>query len=108
MLQAGPNTAETDGGNAQVRSQALQWYPPQQLRFTTYYRSAILFGGARLLTNEAAKRVALQKPGEKYAPGNDSALQAEIEKELKRTLVIETTIEHISGKEAIELARPYP
>lgn len=77
-------------------------------RFTTYFRSVILFGRARLLTDDDDKRAALQKLGEKYAPGDAPALQAEIEKELKRTLVIEIAIDHMTGKEAIELTRPFP
>jgi len=43
--------------------------------------------------------------GHKYNPNQEEALQAEIEKGLSRMVVIRMDIEHLTGKEAIELVR---
>ena len=43
--------------------------------------------------------------GRKYNPNQEGALQAEIEKGLSRMVVIRMEIEHLTGKEAIELVR---
>lgn len=71
--------------------------------FTTYFRSVIVFGKARLLTDGEEKRAALLLLAAKYSPG-EPGLQAEIEKGFNRLVVVEITAEHITGKEAIELA----
>ena len=72
--------------------------------FTTYFRSVIAFGRARILTDEAEKRAALLLLAEKYSPGQPG-LQAEMEKGFNRLLMVEIAIEHLTGKEAIELTR---
>ena len=71
--------------------------------FTTYFRSVIVFGKARLLTDGEEKRAALLLLAAKYSPG-EPGLQAEIEKGFNRLVVVEISAEHIAGKEAIELA----
>lgn len=73
--------------------------------FTTYFRSVIVFGQARILTDEKEKMSALQKLGERYSPGIPEALSAEINKGLKHLLMIEVAIEYMTGKESIELKR---
>lgn len=74
--------------------------------YTTYFRSVIVFGKARILEDETEKRNAINLLAKRYAPGHDEIrrLQA-IDKEYKATCMIELTIEHMSGKEAIELVR---
>ena len=71
--------------------------------YTTYFRSAIAFGKARVLTDPAEMRKGLELLGERYRPGHPVELAAEIEKEFAAVAVIEMEIEHLSGKEAIEL-----
>lgn len=71
--------------------------------FTTYFRSVIVFGKAHLLTDGEEKRAALLLLAAKYSPG-EPGLQAEIEKGFNRLVVVEIAAEHITGKEAIELA----
>ena len=71
--------------------------------YTTYFRSAIAFGKARVLTDPAEMRKGLELLGERYWPGHPVELAAEIEKEFAAVAVIEMEIEHLSGKEAIEL-----
>lgn len=73
--------------------------------FTTYFRSVIAFGQARFLTDETEKRAALHRLGEKYSPGDREALAAEIEKGFQHLVMIEMTIDRLTGKEAIELVR---
>ena len=43
--------------------------------------------------------------GNRYNPNQDEALQKEIESGLSRMLAIRFDIEHLTGKEAIELVR---
>lgn len=73
--------------------------------FTTYFQSVIVFGKARILSDEKEKMSALWKLGEKYSSGNAEALSAEISKGKNHLLIIEIAIEHMTGKESIELVR---
>ena len=43
--------------------------------------------------------------GNRYNPNQDEALQKELESGLSRMLAIRFDIEHLTGKEAIELVR---
>jgi len=74
-------------------------------KFTTYFRSVIVFGRARVLGDEAEKRRALELLAEKYAPGPGEARRLEVEKELPRVCIVELSVEHMTGKEAVELVR---
>ncbi len=73
--------------------------------FTTHFRSVICFGRVRIIDDEAEKRNALHLLGKRYNPNDEQALAAEIEKGVNHVAVIEFAIEHITGKEAIELVR---
>lgn len=70
--------------------------------FTTYFRSVIAFGKARILSDEAEKRAALERLAGKYSPG-EAGLEAEILKDFRHLLMVCIDIEHLTGKEAIEL-----
>lgn len=74
-------------------------------RFATNYRSAIVFGRARLVTDDEMKRHALQLLVQKYSPGYEREGEAEIAKDWKAVAVVEVTIEHVTGKEALALAQ---
>ena len=75
-------------------------------RYTTHFRSAIAFGRVRVVTDAAMKRRVLELLADKYAPQNSPAARAqEIDGQLAHTAVLELTIEHLTGKEAIELVR---
>lgn len=76
----------------------------QPAEFTTYFRSVIAFGRARILTDEAEKRAALQLLADKYSSGMPG-LEDEIAKGFRHLLIVEIDIEHLTGKEAIELVR---
>lgn len=71
--------------------------------FTTYFRSAIVFGRARLVEDDDEKVEALWKLSRKYCGDLDAT--AEIAKFLKAVAVIEITIDSLTGKESIELTR---
>ena len=71
--------------------------------YTTRYRSVIAFGSIRRLEDEQAMITALDVLGRKYAPDLDPS--AEIAGSLHRVCVLEMTIDHLTGKEGIELTR---
>ena len=76
------------------------------LEYTTYFRSVILFGKARVLEDPAEIRTALEKLALRYAPEDSEAhREAILEKELPAVVVVEVTVEHLCGKEAIERVR---
>ena len=77
---------------------------PLPEKFTTLYRSVIVSGRARLITDPDEMRPLLIALGEKYSPGVPG-LDQEIASSLHRVAMIEVTPEHITGKEAIELTR---
>ena len=71
--------------------------------FTTHYRSAIVFGKARILTEDAEKKHALECLVEKYSPDFKPQGQKEIVREWNNVCVFEVKIEHVTGKAASEL-----
>lgn len=72
-------------------------------RYTTYFRSVIVFGTAEVLTDTAERRAALLALAEKYCPDHMAGAPAEIDGAFHRTVLVAITPEHISGKAAIEL-----
>ena len=74
--------------------------------YTTYFRSVIVFGRVRVLENEAQMRAAIELLARRYFP-QDSAenRRRAIEREWAGLCMLEMDIEHMSGKEAKELAR---
>ena len=71
--------------------------------FTTAYRSAIAFGRLRVLEDREEIVRALEALCGKYSPGLDTA--EEIKKHLNNVCVLEMNVEHVSGKEGLELVR---
>ena len=74
--------------------------------YTTYFRSVILCGTIRILEGDVEKLAAIEKLTEKYTP-DDSAdnRKKAIERDWKSLCMLEMAVEHMSGKEAIELVR---
>ena len=74
--------------------------------YTSYFRSVIIFGRVRVLEDEAQKRAAIELLARRYFP-EDSAenRRRAIEREWAGLCMLEMDIEHLSGKEAVELAR---
>ena len=77
----------------------------QPEKYTTFYRSVIAFGRIRIVNDEAEKLATARLLGNRYHPNHDESLQKELEGGLARMLMIRFDIEHLTGKEAIELVR---
>ena len=74
--------------------------------YTTYYRSVIVFGRVSIIENEYKKREAIEKLALKYYPNDTKENRNNIiDKEYDAMCMIELDIEHITGKEAIELVK---
>ena len=77
----------------------------QPERYTTFYRSVIAFGRIRIIEDEQETLQIARMLGNRYNPNHDETLQKEIESGLSRMLAIRFDIEHLTGKEAIELLK---
>ena len=74
--------------------------------FTTYFASAIVFGRARLLESGNEFEASIYALAKKYSPeATDEAVENEVAKFRSSLCMICIDIEHMSGKEAIELVR---
>ena len=71
---------------------------------TTYFRSVMVFGRVRIIEDPAEIRSSAYIFGMKYWD-NAEGVKKEIEREFKGLACFEITIEHMTGKEAIELTR---
>lgn len=72
--------------------------------YTTYYRSVIVFGKARIIEDDDEKVEALLKLVDKYSADYKAGSMDEINGKLKAVCVFVVEADHISGKEAIEFA----
>ena len=74
--------------------------------YTSHFRSVIVFGAMRILEDDGEKRAAIEALALKYAPDNDAAdRNRAIDREWTPLCMLELTIDHITGKEAIELVK---
>ena len=71
--------------------------------YTTYYRSVIVFGTARVVDDPDAKRRSIRALCDKYRPGFEAEREAEIDGSWDRFLMVELAPERITGKQAREL-----
>ena len=74
-------------------------------KYTTFFRSVIAFGRIHIIEDEAEKLATARIFGNRYNPNQEEALQKELENGLSRMLMIRFDIEHLTGKEAIELVK---
>lgn len=73
-------------------------------KYTTYFRSVIVFGRIEKVENDEEKMAALKELAYKYvSQNNDEAHLKEINGAWNRTCVLALTVDHLTGKEAIEL-----
>jgi uncharacterized protein len=72
-----------------------------QKKLTTHFRSGIVFGRARILTENSEKKYALECLVEKYSPDYIAEGQSEIERDWNRVCVAEVKIEHMTGKASL-------
>lgn len=75
-------------------------------KYTTYFKSVIVFGQIGVMEDEMEMRAAIEKLAIKYAP-EDTAVGRKnaIDREWKPLCMLEMDIDHMTGKEAIELVK---
>ena len=74
--------------------------------YTTYFRSAIAFGTVRIVEDPKEQQNALLLLAQRYAPEQSQAdHQREIDRFFSNLCIAELTVQHLTGKEAIELVR---
>lgn len=71
---------------------------------TTCFRSVIIFGRARILEQDDEIRDAAMALGLRFCPDGEK-VEEEIRREWPALCCVKITIDHMSGKEAIELTR---
>lgn len=77
----------------------------QPKKYTTFYRSVIAFGRIHIIEDEQEKMATARMLGNRYNPNDEESLQKEMEKGFSRMLMLRFDIEHLTGKEAIELVK---
>ncbi|MBO6003179.1 MAG: pyridoxamine 5'-phosphate oxidase family protein [Mailhella sp.] len=73
--------------------------------YTTLFRSVIAFGRIRIIDDADEKLKAARMFGGRFNPDDEEALQNELEKGFSHMLMLCFDIEHLTGKEAVELVR---
>lgn len=73
--------------------------------FTTYYRSVIIFGRARFIEEEDEIWRTIRLLSDRFSPNQDLRRDEEVKKDFNQLQMVEVTIDHMSGKEAIELVK---
>ena len=74
--------------------------------YTTYFRSVIAFGKIHIMEDGTEMKNAIERLAVKYYPTDtETNRNTAINREWKPLCMIELDIEHLSGKEAIELAK---
>ena len=79
----------------------------QPKKYTTYFRSVIAFGRIHIIKDEMEKLETARLLGNRYNPNDDESLRLELAKGFSRMLMIRFDIEHLTGKEAIELVKEH-
>ena len=73
--------------------------------YTTYFSSVIVFGRARVLSDDSQKRRTLRLLADKYVGDPLEKVDAEIDRFYDTVIMVEISVEHMTGKQAIELVR---
>ena len=75
-------------------------------KLTTYFKSAVAFGTVRIVEDDAEKRSAIEKLTAKFSSDQSEQKRSEeITRHLSVLGIIEMTIEHMTGKQALELTK---
>lgn len=73
-------------------------------KYTTLFRSAVAFGRIRIIESESEMKIAISNLAIKYHPtGSGQSREHEIKGAWNRLCIFELTIEHLTGKQSIEL-----
>lgn len=73
--------------------------------FTTYFRSAQVFGSAVIVQDQQEKDMALLKFCEKFCSADMDRFEEVMANEASQAIIIRVDIEQMTGKEAIELVK---
>ena len=84
---------------------AIAKEPMVSREFTTYFRSVQVFGKAHIVTDEEERQKAFRAFCERYCSDDMDRYDEIMAKEAKAALIVCVDIEHISGKEAMELVK---
>lgn len=96
--------AVKNGGKASFCIIAQDEVVPE--KYTTYFKSVIAFGRISIIEDADEARAAAELIGRRYWPeGPEERLNAEVEKELPALCAMKLVVEHMTGKQAIELAK---
>jgi len=74
-------------------------------KYTTAFKSVIAFGKLSFVENEEQKYNLIAALSQKYRPGHHDEMNKEIFSAMNHLTIIVMEIEHLSGKEGIELAK---
>ena len=74
-------------------------------KYTTRYRSVIAFGKMRVVQDEKEMMELVDILAKKYRPGFEEEREKEIRIEFPGLCMMELTIEHMTGKEGLELLK---
>ena len=70
-------------------------------KVTNYFRSVVVFGRVKIIEDETLRREAALAIGRKFGP--EEAVQEDMKRSYNNVVMYEINIEHMTGKEAIEL-----
>lgn len=73
-------------------------------KLTTAYRSVVVFGRARIVSDAQEALSLIRRFAHKYSD-NMSAIQADIDENFSHMALIEIEIEHMTGKEGMEVIK---
>ncbi len=73
--------------------------------YTTYFSSIIAFGRITIVSSPDEKLEGTKLLGRKYNPGDETSLTRELEKGLAHMELLRLDIEHLTGKQAVELLK---
>lgn len=74
-------------------------------KYTTYFRSVIAFGKVHLVEDMNEMRRIATLLFMKYSADYKDGIPKEIDSSIRNMAIIEMTIEHLTGKEAIDLVK---
>ena len=75
-------------------------------KYTTIFKSVIVFGKIRILEDENEMREAVERLAVKYHPTDSiENRNQDITREWKALCMMELSVEHMTGKESIEIAK---
>lgn len=106
LIHCAPTGAKLDAvaADARVSACVIDRADVVPEKLTTYFRSVIAFGRARLVEDDESRRAALGALADKYAPElSADAVDTEVERFFARVAILDVALESVTGKQCIEL-----